>query len=98
MFHEDFGIPPTECSHDRGKECLICLVQNGADVNAQTSNGDTACHLAAYRGHLEAVKLLVEVGADLDLTNNKFRTPYDDAMRQGHVDILPYLDTSTQMF
>lgn len=73
------------------------LIQHGADVNSHTSSGDTACHFAAYRGYLEAVKILVDAGADLDVTNDKFRTPYDDAERQGHVTLLPYLDASHKL-
>lgn len=75
---------------------LRLLIQHGADVNAQTTSGDTPCHLAAYRGHREAVKVLVEAGADLEMTNARFRTPYDDAERQGHFDLLPLLDAANQ--
>ncbi|XP_070192763.1 uncharacterized protein [Littorina saxatilis] len=73
------------------------VLQHGADVNAQTSKGDTACHLAAYRGHLEAVQVLLAAGADVDVTNTHFRTPYDDAVREGHVTILPYLEGSEKI-
>ena len=71
------------------------LLENGANVNAQTTNGDSACHLAAYRGHLEAVQILTMAGADVELTNAHFRTPYDEASRQGHTHLLGLLDGGT---
>ena len=59
-------------------QCRL-LLKNGADINAQTTYGDTPVHLAAYRGHYKVVKTLVEAGCDLDIRNSKGRTALDDA-------------------
>ena len=40
------------------------LIAGGADVNAKTSFGGTALHLAMVRGHAQAVELLKAKGAD----------------------------------
>lgn len=42
------------------------LVENKANLNADSGEGWTALHLAAREGRLELVKLLVENGAKLD--------------------------------
>jgi ankyrin repeat protein len=46
---------------------LRLLLAQGADVNAQTAFKQTALMAAAEGGHLEAVKALVEAGADMPL-------------------------------
>jgi uncharacterized protein len=42
-----------------------------AIVNAQNQAGNTALHWAALNGHLEAVKVLLEHGADPTITNGR---------------------------
>ena len=43
-------------------------------VDKQNKLGDTALLLAAAHGHSEAVRLLLEVGANTNLNNNQGRT------------------------
>ena len=38
--------------------CIIYLIKNGADLTIRDTNGDTALHWAAYRGHAESLGLL----------------------------------------
>ena len=40
------------------------LIEGGADVNAQSNNGNTALMLASIREHTEVAKLLIEAGAE----------------------------------
>ncbi|CAG2177745.1 unnamed protein product [Oppiella nova] len=50
------------------------------DVNCVTSVGHlTPLHLAVKEGHIEAIRLLLEFGADTHLTDSKGRTPRDFA-------------------
>ena len=49
----------------------------------QQSYGQTALHLAAYRGHLASATRLLEGGADLTLRDNDGKTALDWA-RQYH--------------
>ena len=51
------------------------LVGLGTEVDAQTQKGGTALHAAATRRHVEAVKVLLELGADADARNSEGRTP-----------------------
>ena len=41
------------------------LIEQGADVNALEKNGDALLVMAAYEGHSEIVRLLLEAGADI---------------------------------
>lgn len=58
---------------------MECLVGAGHDVNAKrrTGNwdGESALHLAARMGVMEAIKTLVRLGAKIDLKDDRGRTP-----------------------
>ena len=47
-------------------EMVRLLLARGAEVNAESSRGDTALHMAARRGHAEVVRLLLAAGAEVD--------------------------------
>jgi ankyrin repeat protein len=44
-------------------EAITVLVQLGADKEAKSAKGRTALLWAAFGGHIEAIKLLAEMGA-----------------------------------
>ena len=46
-------------------ECLLLLIQRGADVRHRRANGCTAAHYAAHRGNVEVLRVLFASGADL---------------------------------
>ena len=56
------------------------LLQEGADINAQTKHGDTSLHLVAMNNSLDFAQLLVEKGADFKLRNKMNETPLDCAL------------------
>ena len=47
----------------------------GADVNVQSSNGDTPGHAAAYQGDTMMLETLHDLGADLCICNDDGDTP-----------------------
>lgn len=49
---------------------LKMLIDNGGEVNGTNRRGETALMLAAKGEHIEAVKLLLEKGAQIDLKDN----------------------------
>jgi ankyrin repeat protein len=51
----------------------------------------TAIHLAASEGILEAVEVLIELGADPSPCDRWGGTPLDDAIRSGHAEVAEYL-------
>ena len=62
------------------------IIKHSAILNTQDITGNTALHYAIAYQHVQAAKVLVENGANLDLTNNQNLTPRQyittDVMRQ----------------
>jgi len=59
---------------------MSLLLNQGIDINATDDRNNTALHWAVGQMRLEAVKLLVENGADKSLKDNFGRTPLDAAL------------------
>ena len=71
---------------------VVSLLNGGVDVNTKSRYGVTAAGFAADKGHLEVVRLLVERGANLDVTDSFYGSrPIDFALRGGHPDVALYL-------
>lgn len=69
------GMTPLHCAAFRGNEAMLeLLLDNGADINAQTKDGDTALHLATVRGKRKIMKTLIARGIDIRMTNNAGHT------------------------
>ncbi|WP_417588337.1 ankyrin repeat domain-containing protein [Owenweeksia hongkongensis] len=66
------------------------LIQSGADVNYTFSQG-SAIHGAAFKGHFDVLKLLVENGADIDEPDQNKTTPLIYATLFGHTELAEYL-------
>ena len=60
----------------------LCL-DNGIDINAFNTTGQTALHIAAGRGLDDVVKFLAGHGAKLTRTDKQGRTPLDVALGVG---------------
>ncbi len=66
-------------SQSDAPEAIRLCMEWGGDVNAKNSVGYTALHGAAFRGANDAVKLLVEKGARMDVKNQEGRLPVNMA-------------------
>lgn len=64
-------------------ELLQLLARAGADVDLQKNNGDVALHIAARRGPLQAVWVLLFSKASHDLRDHRMFTPESAAARAG---------------
>ncbi len=72
------------------------LVAAGADVQAVTSKGNTALHIAAYKGYGDLVSLLLEKGADRKATNSDGLTAEALAQAYHQEDVVKLLRASAR--
>lgn len=56
----------------------------GCSVNLRDADGRTALHIAAQRGAAEAVRVLLEAGAERDVIDARASTPLHEAARGWH--------------
>jgi len=72
-------------------ETLLILVQRDANKDAQDSQDETPLFLAAREGSGEAVRALLDAGANRDLPDHMDRLPRDVAVERLHHDIAQLL-------
>ena len=73
--------------YDKGVQVLL---NASADVNIQNSDGNTALHFTASKGHLGICKMLLASGARASL-NSDGNTPLDIAQHYGHHEVCELL-------
>ena len=74
----------TACRFGHAEMAAWLVTHRGADVNqanGPSGGGSTPLHGAAYGGHPEVLRMLLEAGADATRTNKYGDTPADDAGR-----------------
>ena len=67
------------------------LIESSAYIDAESPNGTTPLMMAAYYGTPQAVKLLLEEGADPLLKNKLGLSAMDFAMQTSHKDSQDYI-------
>ena len=72
-------------------EIVQCLLQAGAEVNKQGSEGITALHLAVLNNHTDIVELLLTYPVDPELKTATNKTALDFALQQDNKDIVQLL-------
>lgn len=75
-------------------DIAVTLIEAGADLDAQNSDGNTALLRAACEGRTALANLLIQVGALLDLQNADGYTALILAARRGNGDIVDLLRTA----
>ncbi len=68
----------------RNMNLLRQLIGEGADVNHQNFNGETALHIAASLGNLQMVQYLISQGANVNAKTGTLWMPIHHAMRFDH--------------
>ncbi|WP_089393962.1 ankyrin repeat domain-containing protein [Pseudomonas delhiensis] len=66
-----------------GVECV--------DVNSVSLFGDRPIHVAATRGSIDEIHLVLSQGADINCKGEHGYTALHDAVEQGHIDAVNYL-------
>ncbi|XP_043398595.1 ankyrin repeat domain-containing protein 6 isoform X6 [Chelonia mydas] len=69
---------------------VVQLINKGAKV-AVTKHGRTPLHLAAYKGHLRVVQILLKAGCDLDIQDDGDQTALHRATVVGNTDVIATL-------
>lgn len=77
-------------SHKGRADHVIQLINKGAKV-ATTKNGRTPLHLAAYKGHIAVVRILLAAGCDLDIQDDCDQTALHRAAVLGNTDVISAL-------
>ena len=67
------------------------MIDDGADVNITTNNGNTPLHIASQNGHLQVVEVLIASGGLVNEANNYGNTPLSVAQMNGHTEIVVFL-------
>ena len=65
----------------RQVKMIRCLVEAGADINAQDKNGAAPLHRAVRTRCAAAVRVLLDLGSDATLRNNPGSTPFHLAVQ-----------------
>jgi len=71
------------------------ILAYGGDVTLADRDGTSALHLAAYHGHYDVVKLLLEKGADPNKKDD-LGTPLYHAIAQNHPEVVALLQSATK--
>jgi Ankyrin repeats (3 copies) len=85
FFSHDGSLRPpssnTQMNHGLGWACefghtavVDFLLRKGVNTEAKLRHGETALHWAAFGAHLEAVKLLLDHGASVDVIDKTYRS------------------------
>jgi len=98
-FRDDEGYTPLHTAIDSSGanhlEVLKLLLEAGAPVNLKGINDWTPAHMAVARDDVEALKLIVQFGADLAIRTDidNYETPFEEARRYRKVNVLRYLES-----
>ena len=63
-----------------GTQMIQLLIDYNADVNIGMDDGDTPMHMLAYHNTLRSGKLILEHGAQINITNNEGKSPLRTAL------------------
>ena len=84
VLHDDFEAPIHLITRLGDDSCLSVLLQHGADVNAKTTLGSNALHIAALGGHHQLAEMLVTAGGDINAPLMYGRLPLHLAAAAGN--------------
>jgi pectate lyase len=86
-----YRMPLHKAAAEADLDRVEFLVDNGADVNAESNDGWTALHRAAVFGHADIVKLLLANGAKVNTVNRWGWMPLHSAALYGHKAVVELL-------
>ncbi len=72
-------------------ELIMLLIEKGAELDLQDSNGNTALHLSVYYNNPDATEILVNARANQQIINNNGYTPLELAIERSNQKIISIL-------
>ncbi|XP_049640760.1 ankyrin repeat and SOCS box protein 3 [Suncus etruscus] len=87
-------MPIHEAAYHNSVQCLQMLIHADSSENyikTKTFEGFCALHLAASQGHWKVVQILLEAGADPNVTTSEETTPLFLAVGSGRIEVLKLL-------
>ena len=69
-------------------DSIVCLIQNGADVNSKNKCGVSPLHAAVLQNNLSFARLLLENGAQQDIMDDQGSTPWAMAMKTRQYELI----------
>ncbi|XP_059144476.1 ankyrin repeat domain-containing protein 42-like [Physella acuta] len=79
---ENLSFPAHVAAYSGNLDHLRMLVENGVvNINERDDRGATLAHKAAGQGHINILQWLIEMGANMTITNQAGETPCDVARR-----------------
>ncbi|XP_060580276.1 ankyrin repeat domain-containing protein 42-like isoform X2 [Ruditapes philippinarum] len=79
---ENLAFPAHVAAFSGDLDHLRMLVENGVvNINERDDKGSTPAHKAAGQGHVHVLQWLIEMGANMSITNQAGETPRDVARR-----------------
>jgi ankyrin repeat protein len=90
---EQYALSFIEAAAQNDAKSVTRILDTGKlDVDESDYDGRTALHLAASNGHTDMVQLLLErYGASHTVKDRYNGTPLDDAIREGHLEVVQLL-------
>ena len=70
---------------------LSYLIENGFNIETESSFGGNALLLASNKGIIDIVKILCENRANVNTTDNELKSPLHHAAENGHIDVVKLL-------
>ena len=67
-------------------ETASFLIEKGAIIDSESTNGDTPLYVAAKRGYTETARFLIEKGAKVDSETSNGETPLYMAAKRGYTE------------
>lgn len=93
IFNEQGLTPLHEAANTGSAQCISMLIHAGAGVNTVSSStvAMTGLHFAAYAGHVDACRVLLDKGADASILSSDGFSPLHGALQRNRLDVCRYL-------
>lgn len=86
--NEEVNEQLLQAAEDGKTDTIKNLINNGANINVQDSDGRTPIMIATYNNDVETAKILIEAGADVNIQDNMKNSPFLYAGAEGYLEIL----------